>query len=872
MKYTDEEISAAYDMGMREDGQAKWNEKHEQAGADVANRKPEWSQLSNALEEVADGLKVDIGEARKSKGRVPDWVSDLERVSPYTLALIGLQCCYNSSLSKHRQENSGPKGYGDTVSKTVANIGKLIDNELLSIDLIYNQSKEIAKDTKRIIKMTSETNSSPDARLKSLRVISTKNGTKSLYFGIKSKKGDQRKTLLRRKSNAGPVLNAVIKYCDLFEKVTVRDSTKNTRSFMELTDRAVDELEKSTEAMSWTQPLYKPMVGLPPKPWTSFDTGCYHDLRLAAGISLVRRAKNKQKQTIKYQMANELPVFARALNALQATPLSINQPILEAVEWCWGQRQAFGKFPAQDPPEFPRLPEDHETMDVDLKAAIKEDQREFFKIRTEIQGTTNVMKQDLRTARELSEYDQFWIPWNLDYRSRFNPVCSFNYHRADHIKALFEFKRGYRIDGNNAYWLKVHVANCGDFEKVSKVPLDQRVQWVEDNKEWLMEIADDYRAHCDRWQSADHPFQFLAAVFELKRYFNEGAEFVGYVPIGLDGTNSGAQHYSALSLSSEGRLVNLVPAEEMQDVYKEAASVVKAELEKQLDNKDVFSNGALSVGAIAQVWLDHGVDRNLLKRPCMVYPYSSRASGMAQQFVEDVITPLQKLVNYKKLKKHPIGSAPLERRLAARYLGTVCYASIEKVLPSAASCMQWLQSNIKVLADDGKPTCWTTPSGFTAVQSYAVRKPLEAKIFLHDRKVGIRTRTKVTFSLDSEKVDVRRSVRSGPANFIHSLDAAHMAATIVYLKEQPEEPVQDFFMIHDSFAISGDTWELFDAVRHTFVEQYSNECLLKKFQEEIRQQLSDPALLDDPKKGVGPIPTKGNLDLEGIKSSEFCFS
>lgn len=49
MQYTDEEISAAYDMGMREDGQAKWNEKHEQAGADVANRKPEWSQLSNAL-------------------------------------------------------------------------------------------------------------------------------------------------------------------------------------------------------------------------------------------------------------------------------------------------------------------------------------------------------------------------------------------------------------------------------------------------------------------------------------------------------------------------------------------------------------------------------------------------------------------------------------------------------------------------------------------------------------------------------------------------------------------------------------------------------------------------------------------------------
>ena len=70
MDYTDDEISAAFDMGMREDGQAKWNDKHEQAGTNVANRKPEWSQLANALEEVADGLQLDMDEARKSKGRI----------------------------------------------------------------------------------------------------------------------------------------------------------------------------------------------------------------------------------------------------------------------------------------------------------------------------------------------------------------------------------------------------------------------------------------------------------------------------------------------------------------------------------------------------------------------------------------------------------------------------------------------------------------------------------------------------------------------------------------------------------------------------------------------------------------------------------
>ena len=121
-------------------------------------------------------------------------------------------------------------------------------------------------------------------------------------------------------------------------------------------------------------------------------------------------------------------------------------------------------------------------------------------------------------------------------------------------------------------------------------------------------------------------------------------------------------------------------------------------------------------------------------------------------------------------------------------------------------------------------------------------------------------------------MNVRKTLAATPANLVHSLDAAHMASTIAYLNEDVDDPVTDFFMIHDSFAVSGDTWELFDAVRHTFVEQYDNGCVLERFQEEIRQQLSDPAAMDAPENGVLPIPAKGDLDLQGVLSSEFCFS
>ena len=78
---------------------------------------------------------------------------------------------------------------------------------------------------------------------------------------------------------------------------------------------------------------------------------------------------------------------------------------------------------------------------------------------------------------------------------------------------------------------------------------------------------------------------------------------------------------------------------------------------------------------------------------------------------------------------------------------------------------------------------------------------------------------------------------------------------------------EDFFMIHDSFSVSGDAWDLYDAVRSTLVDMYSGDCLFCKFEDEIRNQLNDPAHVFEHK-----IPEKGDLDLEQIKESVFCFS
>jgi len=95
-----------------------------------------------------------------------------------------------------------------------------------------------------------------------------------------------------------------------------------------------------------------------------------------------------------------------------------------------------------------------------------------------------------------------------------------------------------------------------------------------------------------------------------------------------------------------------------------------------------------------------------------------------------------------------------------------------------------------------------------------------------------------------------------------------MHLTICQLLEGRDgEPLaEDFFMVHDSFSISGDTWDLFDTVRDTFVKMYDGDCVLQKFEDEIRQ------LLNDPSTELPPIPPKGSLNIHGVKFSEFCFS
>ena len=310
-----------------------------------------------------------------------------------------------------------------------------------------------------------------------------------------------------------------------------------------------------------------------------------------------------------------------------------------------------------------------------------------------------------------------------------------------------------------------------------RTPLDDRVKWVEDNHDNILAIAKDFADSYDFWKAADKPFQFVAAAFEYARWVEEGEDFVCYVPIAMDGTNSGVQHYSCLNRSKrEAALVNLVPSETMADIYATNAENVTSILEGQRSSKKKFNanrKDSSTIGQLSRKWLDYGITRGVLKRSVMTFGYSSKPVGMAAQFVEDLMKPLQRKVAYKQIDKHPIASTEQGQFEAARFIANVSYEAIQKTLPKVSGAMEYLQGITEVLARENKAVKWTSPSGFPIVQDYRKTRRREIKIFLYDRAVKERKRTKISLSQDLDAADVKKACNAIAPNFIHGCDSAH---------------------------------------------------------------------------------------------------
>ena len=840
---------------------------------------------------VSTEISKAIQEASNSLGRRPVWLDYVEQLDVELLAVAALTVFVDCS------------GANTLRNTLLVKLGKAVEMERWYKDFVSYDSAL----ANRINKFVKARHTSVTHRKQAMVTIARKEGFDQKMVD-KTETGDD--ILVR----IGTLLyNSVLMASDMFEEVETTDFENGkfkTRKSIELTAEAVEIIARQTEAASWLEPMFRPMI-TPPIEWKAFEdfanvephkrlAGCYLDPALATQVPLVRGACSEQIKTIKAAIEDgSMQPMLDALNTIQATPYEINVPILEALEWAWSNNVQLSTFPSSKEIDLPKFDADIlEGLDKEEQAKKKlAHRRAAHKIvmkNREIRGASLATEGDLRTARWLASGEHidladnstkaFYLPHSWDFRSRVYPVCSFNHQRSDHIRALFQLHNKEPITQEGFTYVQLKVAEYGDFDKVSKKPVADRLQWVKDNEMKLMEIARDFKATFDGsdedklyWGHADKPFLFLAACIELFNALCHGSDdYLSGFPIGLDGSNSGVQHYSGLSLArAEGELTNLVPNEQPADIYQTVADETwKSILED--DPSDPVVNA----------WRKHGVNRSLVKRNVMTFPYSSKVFGFKDQLVKDFMKPIEDSIlqtgEWQGHKTNPFAVEFFKKEedgsqgdslgldggnTAASYLAKKNWASVNKVISDAANGMDFIRGIAEALSKEGKLFGFTTPLGFPFIQRYIKFNGKQVRLALYDRGVKKKKPSQVTLRTPdaTAKVDSKKSSSAASPNFIHCLDSLHLHSTVLHCVDS--YGVKDFMLIHDSFAtVPANAPKMFAAVRETFVHQYANGCLF----EEVLQQAKDK--LESPDEAELPeVPPKGDLNLEEVHKSLYCF-
>ena len=783
--------------------------------------------IKDSLPNVSAALSQVVGDQSSAgAGRPFAWKQDLSSVDLDLVSYLGMTTCMDGV------------GMNKSMTWVLSKIGKRIELEVWAKELREFDPKL----SERINTKVTKDHSSERYRLKAASAIARKGGFE------RAKWTDE-----RRVKCAAPVLNAILEFSGVFEIWSIVKSAKTIRS-IGLTGDASLLISELQAAEAWCSPVFSPMI-VPPRNWEGLDTGAYIDDALRAQVELVRFASPWQKKYIKKRDISNEP-YVKALNAIQATPFIINEDILEAVTWAWTEDISIPSFPRRAYIQRPEFPENWDFLDPSDKKLWRITARDVVVRNRQIDGARAVMMQDLNTANSLVPFEKFYLPHNFDFRGRVYPIPHFCHHRDSHVKAMFYFADADAVTQEDARWLAIHCANTGDFNKISKQGFAERELWTEMNRDKIISVAEDWKATVEYWTQADKPFEFLAACIEMTGYWQaeeSGDVFVSGLPVALDGTNSGIQHFSALARNTEdATLVNLVPADKPQDIYQRVAD----EVISQLDDDPCHE---------ADQWKDFGISRKTVKRNVMTYGYSSKQYGFFEQIREDLMTPLTDKVLLKELDEHPFGED--HGYAAAKYLSRHSWDAVNKVISSAQEGMAFFQQLCGALAHEGKHMNWITPSGFPAAQFYPSNKHKKIKIYMYDREAQMPVRSQITLrEQDWSRVDKRKSKTAVSPNVIHSLDSAHLLRTVLDCKNDSDD--MSFFLIHDSFATTAArTQTMYETIRKTFIDIYDTENWYENLLQQAQSQL------EKPESGRVPeTPQQGGLDLKQVAESKYCFS
>jgi hypothetical protein len=411
----------------------------------------------------------------------------------------------------------------------------------------------------------------------------------------------------------------------------------------------------------------------------------------------------------------------------------------------------------------------------------------------------SLIVREIETAARLGI---FYNSYRIDFRGRLNAEQTFNYAQQDRVRSLYRFAQGVPIDDLGLTWLKVHVANChGETDKRS---YENRVAWTDEHYDEIERVAvEPERLEWWRSEEVDAPFCFAAACRELVNAL-DNPNFITAVPCAFDHTASGLQHLALIGLDEKtAPLVNLTDSTAPHDIY----GLLAGATEKLFDDspeaqfwRDLFKKTPRNV-------------RKLLKHPGMTFSYASTDRGNIRQ-VADAYYDI-----YDE-------DAPFDH---VRYLVSRFRQACKKELPGPAGIMEYVQSLVSDCNKRKRFLEWTSPSGLLVGNIYPKRR--EPDLYTLEGSKHI-VSEEIPGTIDAQKA---RSAAS--ANYVHSLDAAHLVRIVNALAANQMPTL----CVHDSFAVLAPHAEQFHITNreelalmyHEMFEQGGPLALLRQHNDEI---------------------------------------
>jgi len=535
--------------------------------------------------------------------------------------------------------------------------------------------------------------------------------------------------------------------------------------------------------------------------------------------------KSKEHLFMKYINAP----FVKAIDRLQSTRYRVNTEVNQAIK-------------------------ENMFMFIKNETFNGEDKEENAKLYQRQASKNREIKEVMAIADKwLGESFSFYI--DADYRGRlYYSEPFFNFQGADIARGQLLFDEGKRFDESASFWLAVHTACCfnqsygideipewttSDYRSVleeenldtisvDKMTLEDRAQWTQENIDVIVEMGEMRMIA----EEAEKAISFLACCIEWYRYSTTDGDYYTRLPIPIDGANNGWQHLGAMSKDAlTGRLVGLVPTEIQNDFYVQIAKRLCDRMPEWFEER--------------QIPMKH-IRKGIAKRAAMTRAYSCGQKKMSESMYSDCY-------QYGFTNDYNISTWDCDE------LSNQVIRAIQEVCPGPLDTMKYLQrlADQEITnwykqygTDRGKGIEWTTPSGFPVIYECYRTRPVKVDCYGFNTPDG-EIRFKHVIREHTDIPDRRGFMCGISPNFVHSMDASHMALVIADWEG-------DFAAVHDSYsAHAGNVEDLMVKTRQKFVSIYDKE----NFYDTIPFG-----------KGFeGVVPTIGKLSIKDVADSTYFF-